>query len=345
MKGKLLFWAGIVFSFFFLWVFIFGLDFSIAGKKLQYSGIDFHAVGSALGKANYYYIFPYLLLYAMVYGIRALRWKYFMYPIKNISFKSLFSATMIGFMSTAVLPARAGEVVKPVVIGIKEGVSKSSAFATVVVERVFDMVTLLLFSGIMLMSFKFPEGEYAGIEKNLRYGGILIAVVTVALIGFLVLLKIRSDIVMTILKKIFFFLPQHIMETIMGLVDSFVIGLGVLHNVKHLIYTSLLSMALWIVMAASFYPMLPAFGLSLPFSAPILIMILIALGVALPSSPGFIGIYQVACEVALKLMDVEPATAKSYAIAMWALNMIPTIIIGLIFLSMEKLSFKQIRSA
>ncbi|RMF93537.1 MAG: UPF0104 family protein [Candidatus Schekmanbacteria bacterium] len=315
----------------------------IAGRKISYSGIDFTAVGQALSKANYFYILPYLIIYTLVYYFRALRWKYFMYPIKNINMRTLFTTTIIGFMGNCILPARAGEVVRPVVIGIKEGVSKSASFATIVVERVFDLCTLLLFSFIMLMNFSFSDGKDGTLNKQFQEIGIAVGAIAVLLILFLVALKFKSDLVISLLRKIFFFIPDKIMEKLLSVIDSFIIGLGVLQNVRHLIYSSLLSLAVWLAMAASFYSMFPAFNLNLPFSSSFLIMILIALGVAAPSSPGFIGIYQVACEMALKIVNVEPAVAKSYAIAMWTLNMIPTIIAGLIFLWTGKLKFSEIQ--
>jgi len=343
LKKKLIFWFGIILSAFFLWIFIFGLNIEIGGKLINYSGIDFDEVAGALGEANYIYIIPYLFIYTLVYFFRALRWKYFMYPIKNIKIGSLFTTTLIGFMANCVLPARAGEVVRPVVIGIKEGVSKSASFATIVVERVFDLCTLLIFSFIMLMSFSFSNGENGNLNEQFKSIGMVVGFMAIMFVLFLVALKFKSDLVISLLRKIFFFIPEKIMKKIISGLDSFIVGLGVLQNLKHLIYASLLSIGVWLAMAVSFYVMFPAFNLDLPFSSSFVIMIIIALGVAVPSSPGFIGIYQVACEMALAIVSVEPSIAKSYAIAMWTLNMIPTIIIGLIFLWTGKLKFSEIQ--
>jgi len=343
LKKKLIFWFGIILSAFFLWIFVFGLNLEVFGKEIKYSGIDFAAVAGALKEANYIYIIPYMIIYALVYYFRALRWKYFMYPIKNIKIGTLFTTTMIGFMGNCILPARAGEVVRPVVIGIKEGVSKSASFATIVVERVFDLCTLLLFSFIMLMNFSFADTGKGNLNEQFKGIGTAVGLMAMCLVLFLVALKFKSELVISLLRKIFFFIPEKIMEKFLSVIDSFIVGLGVLQNVKHLFYSSILSVAVWFAMAASFYAMFPAFNLDLPFSSSFVIMILIALGVALPSSPGFIGIYQVACEMALKIVNVEPTVAKSYAIAMWTLNMIPTIIVGLIFLWTGKLKLSQIQ--
>ena len=91
-----------------------------------------------MSHANYFYILPYYILYMLVFVIRTVRWRYFMEPIKRISFSSLFSVNFIGFMGNCILPARAGEIIRPVLIGMKEKVSKSASFATIVVERVFE---------------------------------------------------------------------------------------------------------------------------------------------------------------------------------------------------------------
>ena len=346
MKKKAFFWVGILVSFLFLYLFLFGLNFNFQGKKVAYPGVDFGEVGKAMGSANYFYILPYYILYMLVFAIRAARWRYFMEPIKKISFSSLLSVTFIGFMGNCIFPARAGEVVRPVLIGMKEKVSKSASFATIVVERVFDMVTLLLFSGLILIFFHFPSDFESGIGKSLRAAGIGIAVMTLLLIIFLILLKEKTGQVLRIIKKIFSVFPEALGNRLIKFVESFIDGLGILSNFKNLTISALLSIFLWIVLAMSTYVMLPAFGIKLPLSSGFLIIVINALGVAIPSSPGFIGVYQVSIEIALKIMNVtDISNSKSYAITLWALNMIFTIAIGMFFLWKENLTFKDIRES
>jgi len=346
LKKKVFFWAGIIVSFLFLYLFLFGLNFTFHGKKVFYPGINFGEVGKAMGNANYFYILPYYILYMLAFVIRAARWRYFMEPIKKISFSSIFSVTFIGFMGNCILPARAGEVVRPVLIGMKEKVSKSASFATIVIERVFDMVTILLFSGLILIFFKFPSDFEAGIGKSLRAAGIGIAGMTLLLVIFLILLKEKTEQVLRIIKKIFSVLPEALGNKLIKFIESFIDGLGILSNFKNLTLSALLSISLWIVFAMSAYVMLPAFGIKLPFSSGFLIIVINALGVALPSSPGFIGVYQVSIEIALKIMNVtDVSNSKSYAITLWALNMIFTIIIGMFFLWKENLTFKDIKKS
>jgi len=338
------FWIGIILSILFLYLFLFGLEFTFKEEKLVYPGVNFLEVGRAISHANYFYILPYYILYMLVFVIRAARWRYFMEPIKKISFSSLLSVTFIGFMGNCIFPARAGEVVRPVLIGMKEKVSKSASFATIVVERVFDMVTLLLFSGLILIFFHFPSDFNGSIGKSLRAAGIGIAGMTLLLIFFLILLETKTEQILKIIRKIFSVFPESLGSKLIRFIESFIDGLGVLSNLKNLAICALLSICLWIVLAMSTSVMLPAFGIKLPFSAGFLIIVINALGVALPSSPGFIGVYQVSIEIALKLMNVtDVSNSKSYAITLWALNMIFTIIIGMIYLWKENLTFKDIR--
>ena len=281
----------------------------------------------------------------LVFIIRALRWGYFMEPIKKVHFSSLLSATFIGFMGNCILPARAGEVIRPVLLGMKEKVSKSACFATIVVERIFDMTTLLLFSGFILIYFPFPS-DLGSIGKSLKAAGVGIAIMTFFLVVFLVLLKTKTEFVLKIMKKIFSILPEKVSDKLIGFIESFIEGLGVLGNLKNLIISALLSIFMWVVMATGFFIMLPAFGMKLPYSSGYLLTVINALGVALPSSPGFIGVYQVSIEIALKIMNVsDVSNSKSYAITMWALNMIFTISIGMFFLWKENLSLKDIKKS
>jgi len=344
-KKRIIFWAGILVSILFLYLFLFGIEFTVQGKKIVYPGVDFKEVGSAMSSANYFYILPYYIICMLVFIIRALRWGYFMEPIKKVHFSSLLSATFIGFMGNCILPARAGEVIRPVLLGMKEKVSKSACFATIVVERIFDMTTLLLFSGFILIYFPFPS-DLGNIGKSLKTAGIGIAIMTFLLIIFLVLLKTKTELVLKIMKKVFSILPEKMSDNLIKFIGSFIDGLGILGNLKNLIISALLSICLWVVMATGFFIMLPAFGMKLPYSSGYLLTVINALGVALPSSPGFIGVYQVSIEIALKIMNVSDiSNSKSYAITIWALNMIFTISVGMVLLWKENLSLKDIRKS
>jgi uncharacterized protein (TIRG00374 family) len=103
----------------------------------------------ALKDAKYIYIIPTLILIFMSHYLRAVRWSALIAPIKKVSVLNLFSATMIGFMANSVLPARIGEIIRPVMVAKKEKVKVTASFATVVMERIFDMLCVIVFASLL----------------------------------------------------------------------------------------------------------------------------------------------------------------------------------------------------
>ena len=118
--------------------------------------VDIQQTKEALGSANYAYIPVAVLLSLVTNVLRSYRWKYVLNPIRHISIGSLFSGVAIGYMANNLLPARLGELVRSYVIGKKEDISKSSILATIVVERLFDGFTLLLFLVLVSVFFTIP---------------------------------------------------------------------------------------------------------------------------------------------------------------------------------------------
>ena len=126
---------GIVVSLFFLWV---------AFRQVS----DVGHLAEALGSANYLWLAPAVALYLLGLLVRALRWRILLLPIARIPTGPLFGILSIGFLVNNVLPARLGEIARAILVGRRHGVSRSAALATVVVERIFDGVVMLLFLGV-----------------------------------------------------------------------------------------------------------------------------------------------------------------------------------------------------
>lgn len=125
-----------------LWL---GIGISVLFLFLAFRKVNLHELKKALESANYIYLIPAILLTILSLWIRAFRWQYILQPVREIRVSSLFSATMIGFMANNLLPVRLGEFVRAYTIGEKERISKSSSLATIVVERIFDGITILSF--------------------------------------------------------------------------------------------------------------------------------------------------------------------------------------------------------
>ncbi len=321
MKWK--FWVGIIISGVFLY--------------LAFRKIELREVGQAFREANYLYMVISSALMIVSLWVRAYRWKYLLFPLKKIRIPSLFSSIMIGFMANNLLPVRLGEFIRAYSIGSKENVGKSSALATIVIERVFDGFTVLSFLAVVLIFFDFPGWVKKG--GYFAFGFFILVLV------FLVFLRLRTENVIKGVDSFLRFLPAGARGKLREMLYSFADGLEVLKNVKNLIMTIIFSVVVWLVVASSFEFAIIAFDLKLPFYAAFVLMVILALGVMIPSSPGFVGTYHYLCIAGLALFAVSKDVGLSFAVVSHAAGFIPITLIGLYFLWRESLSLRNLASS
>lgn len=316
------FWIGIVFSIIFLY--------------LAFHKVNFKEIQQALKLVRYFWLFPAIITYLSVYLFRSMRWKYIFSPLKKARFSSLFFSLSIGFMANNLLPVRIGELIRAYLIGKKEDVSKSASLATIVIERVFDGLTLLFLLSIIFLFFPFP----AWVKKV----GIISFIFLFVLIVFLYSLLHWKEPTLKIFQKFLFFLPLSLKEKIINLLRSFVSGLKVLHHKKELFYVCFFSLLVWFAEASTFYLVACAFQLPIPFFGAVFVMILICLGLVIPSSPGFIGVYEYFSISALQLLSVPKSQGVPYTIVIHGLQFLLIISLGFFLLWKENLSWQQIQS-
>ena len=318
----------------------------------------------------------------MSHYLRAVRWSSLIAPIKRVSVLNLFSATMIGFMANSVLPARIGEVIRPVMVARKEKIKMTTSFATVVMERIFDVLSIIVFASLLFFflpsetlhnkrvsminhadastevvkvkdingksktySSAVNEERQTGapnIIKQLRKWSIVMAFFGILAITFLFLLSVYPQKAGAVLEKLLFLFPHHLKDKLVNLLHSFISGLQVFDNKKQLIWIGVLSLIIWFFNAAPIYVLCYAFDIKLSFAGACFVMVCIALAVALPQAPGFIGVFHIVIQNTLDIFGVGLSSAQSYAIILWGLSIIPVTIVGLLFLWREGMSFGEI---
>ena len=313
-----------------------GICFSIIFLYLTFRKINFQEVKQAFILADFLWLFPAAISYLFVYVLRSIRWKYIFSPLKKTHFSSLFSSLIIGFMANNLLPVRMGEFIRAYLIGKKEHISKSTSFATLVVERIFDGITILFLLTVISLFFPFP----AWVKKT---GIIFFAFLSILIIFLYSLLRWEQPTT-KIFQKIIFFLPPSLKEKITVLLSSFVCGLKVLHHKKELFLVCFFSFMIWFAEATTFYLVACAFHLSISFFGAIFIMGLICLGLIIPSSPGFIGVYEYFSITALQLLSVPKSQAIPYTVVIHGLQFSLIMCLGFFFLWKENLSWQQLQS-
>ena len=334
LKKRYKFWIGILISAFFLFLFV--------------RGIDLKEVWQATLEADYFFVFLSVLINVATFIIRALRWEYLLDPIKKVKFHSLFSAVCIGFMGNSLLPARAGEFIRAYVIGKREDISKTGSFATIVIERLFDGLTLLILLIMVVTVFPFPhrgQGSYITIGF-LKWAIALTSFLYGIVIMVFIFLSWKPLHVWKLMHMTLFrYLPQDLIQKLEQLYKAFLSGLESLKRGRHMLAITIYSIILWMVMAFGIYLLFPAFSIHLDFFSAILIMVVVAVVVMLPSSPGFVGTFHLASSEALLLLRVNAHVAKTFAIIHHASCIIPVTLLGLFYLSREHISFREIRTS
>jgi uncharacterized protein (TIRG00374 family) len=305
--------------------------------------IDFTQLKAALQSAHHVFLIIASLALLSTNLIRAWRWQYLLDPVKPIGILSLLSATCIGFMANMLLPAHAGEVVRAYVLGRKEQVSTMASLATIVVERVAALLSLLVFLVFVLIYATFPP-EMTSVEAGLRMGGYIFAIVCLGLIGGLWLFKSKTAQTIRFVTRGLSFLPMQWREGLIQALRSFAVGLDAIKQGWNLVSIILLSLLLWLAVGLSNSLVFYAFDLQLPLFAAFFILVVQVVGVMIPSSPGYVGTYHAAVIAGLAVFEVTREMALSVAIMMHAAFFFPFILAGLFFLWGESFTFRELSS-
>jgi uncharacterized protein (TIRG00374 family) len=302
--------------------------------------VDFAQMVLVFSHIRWSLIIAALVLYYMTYVTRMFRWKLLMAPIKDSGYRNLFSGIAIGFGANNMFPVRLGELIRSYALAKMEHVRTSSVLATVVIERVFDILTVLGMLVVVFFCVTFPEG-YGKFMVGLRAAGIASLVAMALFLAFLVLLEKNRDKALVIIRFFSRPLPERFRPRIESMMTSFADGLNVLYHGRKLVGVVFFSILTWLVIAAFYWVILFSFGISLPFMAAIFVSVLLAFAVALPAPPGYIGTFHAAARYALVFYALPVSEAAGVGIVMHAMNFIPAIAGGLLFIWLDKMSFAE----
>lgn len=271
--------------------------------------------------------------------LRAVRWRILLKPVApEASFRALLSATLIGGAVNTLLPARAGDLARPLVAHRRTGVPLAPIITTNVVERVFDLVGLLfvvLLALAMLPEVAGPEGV---LVDNLRRYGLLMGVVGMVGMVALFFMARRKDWLAPRLERMVGLLPDPPASQIARLLGGLMDGLAAMARPTDILAAIGVSLVLWFNGALSIYVLFQAFEIPLPFGASAFTAVALALTVVLPQAPGFVGVFHVAIEKTLVLWGLAVSPAKGFAVVLWGVSFLPVTLLGLAALWREGIS-------
>jgi len=314
-----------------------GLLISAIFIFLAFRGIDYKLMLAALQHANYWWLLPSVVAMFASHWLRAVRWRYFMEPIKQVDTPTLFAATMIGYYGNNVFPLRAGEVLRAYSIGKAAGVSRMASFATIIAERLIDIFSLLLLLAISVGFHRYPTW----IEK----GAWVIFIFTAASTIFMIFLMRRTARTLHVVDRITQRLPQRVRDTVQKLLRSFLEGFGIFQKSEHFWTIAWQSVVIWLFYAATIYFTLEAFALNakfdLPLGASFIILVMISIGIMVPAAPGYVGTFHWICQQALVLFHVSESESLSFAVIMHISNFIPVTLVGLYYYYKQQVNFRE----
>ena len=275
--------------------------------------------------------------------IRSLRWQLLLMSVKRIRLMNLTSVTVIGSMADMILPARVGDIIRAGLIGKREKVSSVSSLATIVVERTYDILTIL-FVLLMIVFFFKTIFTYQTVSDSMVLTGKIVTLSSLLLLFLLFVIRINTTGIIQLLNRFCCFLPERFRVRIAGSLASFALGLQAVKLDWGLMPIAFYSVLLWSAFALSNYFVLKAMDYQPSLVTAYYLLLFQILGVTLPSSPGFIGTYHAAVVAGLSSLGITAENALGVAIVMHACFFFPFVLCGLAFIWAENLSFREIRS-
>lgn len=334
-----------------------GVLLSSLALYLAFRNVPFSDLLSYLGAIHYIWILPTILIIVVAFVLRALRWQIILNSSTSIGFRMSYHPLIIGFMLNCILPGRLGEAARPLILKRKKGISFATGLATVAAERIFDAGFLILLLALALSSI--PAGNSASIS----YGQYHLNKETLEMLGTnlirlsLILLAIIFCIAFNrtrnIITRFNYRLPdillffasasartwvrRYLSDPLNHLIEHAAEGLLLFKHPAKLAACIGVTLAIWFLTALSYYTMaLGCPGLTLSLFQVSLMMVIICFFIALPSVPGYWGIWEAGGVFALTLFGIPSQTAAGYTLVSHAVQLFPVIIMG--FLSSLALS-------
>ena len=332
--------------------FIIGIFISLVALYFSFRNIPLAELAEYMKHINYWWIIPSTIAALGSYIFRTLRWQRILhasgYPI---SFKNTFHPLMIGFATNNILPARLGEIVRPLVLQQQEKMPFTTGLATVVTERVFD-VGLMILSFIVITlfwhidpSFEVTFAGYhlsAEVLENLLKNMLILALILLAGISCVAIMAIRNLLIRVLWDIPRFFKPilgaslterlnTYLIAKIVRIIENVSNGFLLLRRPKQFLVCVLYTIIIWLVQASGYYLMMFGTpGVSLSFLDIYMVMVIILFFIALPSVPGFWGMWEAGGLFILTLMGVAASTAMGFTLINHVIQVVPIIIVGLI---------------
>ncbi len=318
------FWVGVLVSAFFL--------------VLALRGLELEKVGASLKQGRYLWLVPGVVVYFGAVGARTWRWHYLLRTLKPIPLRTLFPVVTIGYMGNNIYPARAGEVLRAYVLKQREGISVSASLATILVERIFDGLVMLLFVFLALPTV--PELPVRLRQLVIIASGLFLG----ALLLFFAMAATPQRVQRLSTRLLIPYLPARFRQPVQGLLERFLTGLSSLRSGRDVAMIFFTSVVIWLLETLKYWFVMHAFPFQVSFFALMLMNGVVNLATTLPSGPGYVGTFDTPGIAVLQVFGVERSLATGYTLVLHVALWFPITLLGAIYMVRESLSWKQVQA-
>ncbi len=310
-----------------------GVVVSLVFLYVGLRGLHLDDVWHDMRSARIGWLVPGVAVYFLAVWGRTWRWHYLLRSLKTIPLRRLFPVVVIGYMGNNVYPFRAGEVIRAYVLKRNEDVSIPASLATIIVERIFDGLVMLLFVFVALPFADFKADWLRDVVffSTLFFWGAFVAFVVIALRP-----ERMRQIYTWLIDRL---LPDRLGARAKGLADHFMLGLENLRRPRDLVMTLVSSVFIWLTETTKYWLVMHAFDFEVSFFVLMTMTAVVNLATTLPSSPGYVGTFDTPGIETLKAYGVRETTAASYTLVLHAALWLPITLLGFYYLYRQGLSW------
>ena len=286
-----------------------------------------------------------LILSALMVGLtfvgRTIRWRYLLNPLGDTRFRTVFRSMVIGFGALSLLPVRMGDVIRPYLLARQERLPLTSVFATVVMERVLDLITVLILLAVFVWGgggAHLPPRLLGPIEFSAAAG----AAVAVLLLAIMWVLATHPERIGRLAAALAQVLPGKLSSRAGHLATTFSSGFAATRDVRQLLLALAWSIAVWLAIAAQAWTVTIAFGIPMSFPGTFLLQAMLVIGVAVPT-PGGVGSFHEAYRLGVTtFFGASKDQAVAAALVTHAISFIPPVVGGILFMAQDGLSLGRL---
>jgi len=323
------------------WQFWLGILISAVFLYLALKGLHIADMWEVLQAAKYGWLIPGVAVYFLGVWVRAWRWHYLLRPIKPIATRTMFPIVAIGYMGNNIYPARAGEILRAVVLKRRESVPISASLATIIVERVYDGVVMLAFVFLNLpeLARLTADSGFVGNIQNLALWGAAAFLGVLAVFLLAAMFPLRAEQVITWLVNSL--VPARFREILLGITLKFLGGLESLRSPREALMVFITSAVIWLLETSKYWFVMQAFDFQVSFFALMLMNGIVNLATTIPSAPGYVGTFDAPGIAVLKAYGVDQAIAAGYTLVLHVALWFPITALGAYYMAREGIRWDE----